>query len=105
MPRQDTNPETEAAEFLVLGQLLLERILAHKAYTNFPGYDLVAPHSHKKEAEQEDPEFYVLTASDAKALIVDQETKWPKIRWVAEKFAIHRRRWDCIREFLKNSNN
>jgi hypothetical protein len=30
------------AEFLVLGHLLIERIQAHKAYTNYPGYDIVA---------------------------------------------------------------
>jgi hypothetical protein len=34
--------EAEGAEFLVLGLLLVERIQAMKAYTNFPGYDLVA---------------------------------------------------------------
>jgi len=40
--RLDTKLEAEAAEFLVLGQLLLERISAFKAYVNFPGYDLIA---------------------------------------------------------------
>jgi hypothetical protein len=29
-------------EFLVLGHLLIEGIQAFKAYTNFPGYDLIA---------------------------------------------------------------
>jgi hypothetical protein len=42
MPRLDTRLEAEAAEFLVLGQLLLNRITAHKTYTRMPGYDLVA---------------------------------------------------------------
>jgi hypothetical protein len=42
MPRQDTRLEAEGAEFLVLSQLLLHRIEAYKAYTNMPGYDLVA---------------------------------------------------------------
>lgn len=42
MPRQDTKLESEGAEFLVLGQLLLHRIPAYKTYTNMPGYDLVA---------------------------------------------------------------
>lgn len=41
-PRLDTRLEAEAAEFLVLGNLLLERIPAYKTYTNMPGYDLVA---------------------------------------------------------------
>jgi hypothetical protein len=40
--RLDTKLEAEAAEFFVLGHLLLERILAFKAYVNFPGYDLIA---------------------------------------------------------------
>lgn len=44
MPRewQDTRLESVGAEFLVLGHLLLHRIVAHKTYTNYPGYDLVA---------------------------------------------------------------
>jgi hypothetical protein len=40
--RLDTRLQAEAAEFFVLGHLLLEGIAAYKAYTNFPGYDLVA---------------------------------------------------------------
>ncbi|RVT86241.1 hypothetical protein [Inhella crocodyli] len=40
--RQDTSLESEGAEFLVLGNLLVEGIVAHKTYTNNPGYDLVA---------------------------------------------------------------
>lgn len=42
MKRQDTKLESEGAEFLVLGHLLLHRIVAYKTYTNMPGYDLVA---------------------------------------------------------------
>lgn len=42
MARQDTKLEAEGAEFLVLGQLLLQRISTYKTYTNMPGYDLVA---------------------------------------------------------------
>jgi hypothetical protein len=34
--------ESEGAEFLVLGHLLIEGIPAHKAYTNVSGYDVVA---------------------------------------------------------------
>lgn len=40
--RRDTKLEAEGAEFLVLGNLLLNQISAFKAYTNFPGYDLIA---------------------------------------------------------------
>jgi hypothetical protein len=42
MPRLDTSLKSSGAEFLVLGQLLVEGIQAFKTYTNFPGYDLIA---------------------------------------------------------------
>ncbi len=45
--RLDTKLEAEAAEFLVLGRLLLERIVAFKAYVNFPGYDLIAANADR----------------------------------------------------------
>jgi hypothetical protein len=38
----DSRLENVGAEFLVLGHLLIEGIEAHKAYTNYPGYDVVA---------------------------------------------------------------
>ncbi|MBF0411746.1 MAG: hypothetical protein HQK70_03430 [Desulfamplus sp.] len=49
MSRLDTRLEAEGAEFLVLGQLLLNKIASYKTYTNMPGYDLVAtnPESNK----------------------------------------------------------
>jgi hypothetical protein len=40
--RLDSRLEAEGAEFLVLAHLLIEGIQAMKAYTRFPGYDLVA---------------------------------------------------------------
>ena len=40
--RQDTTLESEGAEFLVLGHLLIIGINAYKAYVNYPGYDLIA---------------------------------------------------------------
>ena len=40
--RINTKLESEAAEFLVLGNLLLNGIHSDKTYTNMPGYDLVA---------------------------------------------------------------
>lgn len=43
--RQDTKLESEGAEFLVLGNLLVEGISCFKAYVNFPGCDLVAVNS------------------------------------------------------------
>jgi hypothetical protein len=42
MSRLDTKLESDAAEFLVLGRLLLERVPTYKSYVNYPGYDLVA---------------------------------------------------------------
>lgn len=40
--RLNTRLESEGAEFLVLGHLLLNKIAAYKTYTNMPGYDLIA---------------------------------------------------------------
>jgi hypothetical protein len=40
--RKDTKLESEGAEFMVLGLLLIEKIHCFKAYTNFAGYDLIA---------------------------------------------------------------
>ncbi|MFZ4739833.1 MAG: hypothetical protein ACOYLE_01570 [Bacteroidales bacterium] len=42
MARQDTRIESEGAEFLVLGNLLILGIPSYKTYTNMPGYDLIA---------------------------------------------------------------
>jgi len=42
MARLNVDLEAAGAEFLVLGNLLIEKISAYKAYSNFPGYDLVA---------------------------------------------------------------
>jgi len=48
MPRLDTKLESEGAEFLVLGNLLLHRIPTYKTYTNMPGYDLVATNPERR---------------------------------------------------------
>lgn len=42
MTRQNTRLESEGAEFLVLGNLLIQGIAAYKSYTNMAGYDIVA---------------------------------------------------------------
>jgi hypothetical protein len=42
MARLNSKLEAEGAEFLVLAQLLIEGIVAHKTYTRTPGYDLIA---------------------------------------------------------------
>jgi hypothetical protein len=46
--RKDTKLESEGAEFLVLGNLLVEGISCYKAYVNFPGFDLTAISSDAK---------------------------------------------------------
>ena len=48
--RLDTKLESEGAEFLVLGQLLIHKIPAYKTYTNMPGYDLVAVNPAKNSS-------------------------------------------------------
>lgn len=40
--RLDTQLESEGAEFLVLGQLLILKIAAYKAYSRMRGYDVIA---------------------------------------------------------------
>ena len=40
--RQDTNLESEGAEFLVLGRLLIQGVAAYKSYNRNAGHDLVA---------------------------------------------------------------
>ena len=46
--RLDTKLESEGAEFLVLGRMLLARIPTFKAYVNYPGYDLIAVDADKR---------------------------------------------------------
>ena len=47
--KQDTKLESEGAEFLVLGLLLIEGVSTYKAYINFPGYDLTAVNPDTKK--------------------------------------------------------
>jgi hypothetical protein len=47
MARQNTGLEAEGAEFLVTGQLLIQRINAYKTYTNMPGYDIIVANPEK----------------------------------------------------------
>lgn len=44
----DTRKESTGAEFLVLGHLLIEGVLAFKYYANYPGYDILAVNPDKK---------------------------------------------------------
>lgn len=48
--RLDTKLESEGAEFLVLGQLLIHKIPAYKTYTNMPGYDIVVVNPAKNSS-------------------------------------------------------
>jgi len=50
MARQNTQLESEGAEFLVLGQLLIEGVPSYKAYTRNRGYDLVATNPEKNRS-------------------------------------------------------
>jgi hypothetical protein len=144
MTRQNTRLESEGAEFLVLGQLLIEGIPAYKTYTNLRGYDIVAiwPETNrsarvqvksrwatdanaflikefdcdfvvlvrlnrgyrysaiaKRQLAPEEPEYYVLSADEAKALKATRG--WGKIVWSKELFERHRRRWEIVHDFLK----
>ncbi len=46
-PRISTNKTAEGAEFLVLGHLLIEDVLAFKCYGNMPKYDIIATNSNQ----------------------------------------------------------
>jgi len=50
MVRLDTSLEAAGAEFLVLGNLLAEGIQSFKAYTNYPGYDIIATNPEKNRS-------------------------------------------------------
>lgn len=50
MTRLDTSLESTGAEFLVLGELLIEGIQAYKAYVRWPGYDLIATNPAKNRS-------------------------------------------------------
>ncbi|MGE0021953.1 MAG: hypothetical protein AB7S72_19955 [Draconibacterium sp.] len=48
--RKNTRLESEGAEFLVLGNLLVLGVPTYKTYTNMPGYDLVATNPEKNKS-------------------------------------------------------
>jgi hypothetical protein len=50
MPRLNSRLESEGAEFLVLGALLIEGIAAYKSYARMPGYDLVATNPERNRS-------------------------------------------------------
>jgi hypothetical protein len=50
MPRQNTRLESEGAEFLVLGNLLMLGIPSYKTYTNMPGYDITATNPERNRS-------------------------------------------------------
>jgi len=49
MTRHNTRRESEGAEFLVLGQLLIHGLPAFKNYVNMSGYDIVATDKARKK--------------------------------------------------------
>ncbi len=48
----DTKLKSEGAEFLLLGNLLIQGIPTYKTYTNMPGSDLVATNPDKNSSER-----------------------------------------------------
>lgn len=45
--RLNTQLESAGAEFLVLGNLLIEKIASYKSYHNFKGYDIISTNPEK----------------------------------------------------------
>ncbi len=50
MLRRNTQLESEGAEFLVVGELLIRGIPAYKNYTKMPGYDVVATNPERNRS-------------------------------------------------------
>lgn len=50
MTYKNTKLEAEGAEFLVLGNLLVNGVAAYKTYTNMPGYDLIATNPERNKS-------------------------------------------------------
>jgi hypothetical protein len=68
MARQDTKLESEGAEFLVLGHLLIEGIDAYKSYRNTRGYDVMA--LLPKKSRQARIQIKSRWASDANGFLI-----------------------------------
>ena len=93
MARQDTKLESEGAEFLVLGQLLIEGITAYKMYIKQRGYDLVAiwPETNRVARIQVKsrwattaPHFLIKNVDDCDFIILVR-LKRGKLAWAPEK--------------------
>ena len=79
--RLDTKLESDAAEFLVLGRLLLERIPTYKSYVNYPGYDLVAVNPERNTSARIQVKSRYRTDWDG--FIINNFEGWHFVRWFA----------------------
>jgi len=50
--RRNTRLESEGAEFLVVGWLLINGIESHKTYSKMPGYDLIAVNAENSRSSR-----------------------------------------------------
>lgn len=55
----------------------------------------------KRALPPQEPEYYVLTAKEAKDRIAQPGTGWDKIWWRKDDFEPHRRNWRIVRKFLR----
>ena len=95
----------DGAEFLVLGNLLVRGIYAHKNYINTPDYDVVAinPRNKKvvkievKSRQYKDAKVYLLKSFKPDFVVFVQLNKY-----VRRKIYKNRKR---VKKMLKNKNN
>ncbi len=141
MARLNSKLETEGAEFIVLGDLLIEGLHAFRACENQSGHDLIATlpetsksasiqvksrwatdaghfifskiesdfvvlvrlnrggrYNSKTARDPTEPEFYVLSAAEAKSTA--DPRGWGKIKWRPGELEPHRRSWAKIKTYL-----
>jgi len=86
MPRQNTTLESEGAEFMVLGNLLIQGISAYKTYTNMPDYDLIATNPEKntsariqvKSRWKTKPEGFIIKNFDCDFVVIVKRNRGSK---------------------------
>jgi hypothetical protein len=69
MRRLKNDNERVGAEFLVMGLMLVENIMCHKSYFNFPGFDLVALNPRKNKSVKIQVKSRWATDSDRRILM------------------------------------
>ena len=123
MAYKNTKLEAEGAEFLVLGNLLIDGVAAYKTYTNMPGYDLVATgflisrfdcdfvvfvklnlDGIARNSKASDPDYFVFPVS-----VVEKAHRPGKMPKVILKdipdYQKYKNNWELVSSFLASAPN